>query len=536
MKAGAVRQAASRAALSSAPVLAWLAPLALAAGSALPAAVLLLPGTAHAMDAEVTNDESAQFYDMRSPTGYPLSRRRLTATLGLGAYNLFDAPAGDPRAPDISLRARLRYDADYGASGAETDPTMFQSVVPGFQDQLVDLMYAYVEGRRLAGGWLGFKLGRQYVTDVLGWWAFDGAEASVTTPYYFKAEVYGGLEERGGMPLSDSRFESDGVWRGNRANFDPSLYTAFQPARLAPAYAVALESTGVTWIHGRLTYRRVENTGSVDTTQFASGLFPPGIYTGSRVSSEKIGYAMDASLANLGGAKAGIVYDLYRGDVTSIYGSLDAYLGTKVTVSADYDYYVPSFDGDSIWNFFATEPTNDVGLRANVDVNDKLSIAGGGHVRIFSVQTEEFNPSGGAVNAITPSPLFAVNGAATYFPTNGHPFDEGGDLRARWRTGETEIALRGSGDFGDEGDRVGADLNAEHVIESRYVVSGRTGVWQWTDKLQPDRDATSFNYVLGVGYRFAPRSQAKVEWEHDINGLVGQRFRLMLNLTVAVSK
>src|SRR6202012_5722340 len=104
-----------------------------------------------------------------------------------------DTKEGDPKAPDISLRARGRYDADYGASGAETDPTMFRSVVPGFQEQQADLMYAYVEGRRLAGGWLGFKLGRQYVTDVLGWWAFDGLEASVTTPFYLKAEGYRGL-------------------------------------------------------------------------------------------------------------------------------------------------------------------------------------------------------------------------------------------------------------------------------------------------------------------------------------------------------
>jgi len=61
-------------------------------------------------------------------------------------------------------------------------------------------------------------------------------------------------------------------------------------------------------------------------------------------------------------------------------------------------------------------------------------------------------------------------------------------------------------------------------------------VWQWDDKIRPDRGATSFNYVASVGYRFAPRAQASVEWEHDINRLVGQRFRLMFWLTVAVTK
>ena len=113
------------------------------------------------------------------------------------------------------------------------------------------------------------------MTDVLGWWAFDGGEASVTTPYFLKAEVYGGLEERGGMPLSTPRFEADGVWAGSRTGFDSSLYPSFSLPRLAPAFGVALESTGVTWIHGRLTYRRVYNTGSSNTTEFANGSTPP---------------------------------------------------------------------------------------------------------------------------------------------------------------------------------------------------------------------------------------------------------------------
>jgi hypothetical protein len=526
------------------------------------AATLLAPAPARAWDAEVTSDTAAQFYDTASPTGQTvLARRRLTATLGVAAYNLLDAPPGDPNAPQLSFRARLRYDADYGAAAGEADPRYYASnFVPGYADEAVDLMYAYVEGRKFLHGWLGFKLGRQYVTDVLGWWAFDGAEASVTTPYFLKAEVYGGLEERGGMPLSNSRFEADGIWRGNRSNFDPlpacpggpsgtcgltglSLYPAFQPSAFAPAYGVALESTGVTWIHGRLTYRRVYNTGSSNVTEFESGLYAPAVYDGARISSDRVGYAVDASLAKFGGAKAGVVYDLYRAEVTSLYATLDAYLGTKVTVSADYDYYVPWFDGDSIWNFFAGEPTNDLSLRANVDATDKLSVAASANVRIFSVQTAPFDPIGnGGVHCssppcgYSPSPNFAASIPGAYFPTNGHPFDDGFNVSARWRTGETRIALRGAGNFGDEGDRVGADVNAERVFDTRYVVTGRAGVWQWDDKLRPDRSSTDFSYVVGVGYIFTPRSRAMVEWEQDLNNLVGDRLRLLLWLKVAASK
>ena len=494
---------------------------------------LLTPSAARAMDPELTSDTAAQFYDVRSPTGETtLSRRRLTTMLGLSAYDLLKAPPGDPKAPDMSLRVRLRYDADFGAPSSVTDPsapTAATSFVPGFSQGLVDVMYAYLEGRRFLKGWLGFRLGRQYVVDALGWWSFDGGEVSLTTPYFVKAEVYGGLEQRGGMPLSTSRFEADGIWTGNRQGLDRSLYTSFQPVSLGPALGAAIESTGVTWIHGRLTYRRVYNTGDSNVSEYASGVVTPAIYNGLRIGSDRLGYAMDASWSSVGGAKGGIVYDFYRSEVTHAYGSIDAYLGQKVTLSADYDYYVPSYDGDSIFNFFAGEPTNDAGLRANVDVSRNLSIAGGAQVRIFDVQTAQFAPGG--AGPYSPSSNYSM--AATYFPTNGHPFDKGGYLHARWRTGETQIALRGAGDVGDEGQRVGGDLSAEHVFETHYVVSGRAGVWQWQDLLRPDRDATTVNYVAAVGYRFGPRSQAMVDWEHDINRLVGQRFRLMLLLTLA---
>jgi hypothetical protein len=42
--------------------------------------------------------------------------------------------------------------------------------------------------------------------------------------------------------------------------------------------------------------------------------------------------------------------------------------------------------------------------------------------------------------------------------------------------------------------------------------------------------------VAGLGYRFAPRSVGSVEWEHDLNGLVGNRFRVMVALTLGLMK
>jgi hypothetical protein len=329
------------------------------------------------------------------------------------------------------------------------------------------------------------------------------------------------------MPLSTPRFERDGVWRGDRSALDPSLYPSYQPSYIAPAYGAALETSGPTWVHGRLSYRRVENTGEAIVSQFAGpGQQPP--YSGSRISSERLGYSADLTHSELGGLKGGLIYDLYVARLTSGWASIDAFATKKLTVSVDYDYYAPSYDADSIWNFFAGEPMNDVAVRSVYDATEKLSASASAHARIYGVRTtpDSTNSSPGVTGATNPS----------YFPSNGMPFDEGGTVAVRYRFGEGSYGARATGNFGDGGDRVGIDLNAERVVETRYLLRARTTLFQWNDKLRPDRDATSFAYVAGVGYRFGARARSMFELEHDMNRLVGHRFRAMLSLTVAVTK
>ena len=488
--------------------------------------VVVVPVAARAAEPEITSDTAAQFYEMRSPTGEQvIARRRFMTTLGVAVYDLLPEKP-DPQAPQLFFRARMRYDADYGGAAGETDISNYGRLVPGFARGPVDLMYGYVEGRRLLGGWFGFRLGRQYVTDALGWWSFDGGLARVTTPAYVAAEIYAGLEQRGGMPLSTPRYERDGVWRGDRTAYDKNLWPSFQANDVAPAFGVALESTGVTWLHGRATYRRVYNTGNSSTSPFGSGLTTPVSYDGTRVSQERIGWAGDASLANVGGLKAGLAYDLYAGKVGNLFASLDGYVSSRVTVSADYDYYVPTFDGDSIWNFFLAMPMNDLGLRASWDATDHLSLTAGARGRLFSLQTEPES---------TRSPSSPNLPSANYYPSSSMEAMGGGNLTARYRTGEGSIGARGAADVARSGDRIGLDVYGDRTLETRYVLQGRAGVWQWKDDLRADRDAVSFGYAAGAGYKVLPRSLALVEWEHDVNRLAGQRFRVMAWLTVAVT-
>ena len=499
------------------------------AGPSLIALLLCATTTpAFALDPEVTSDTTAQFYDVRSPTGETvLARRRLTTTLGASVYDLMNTST-DPNAPSLTFRTRVRYDADYGASAQETNVSNYGRLVPGFNRNALDLMYGYAEGRKFLKGWLGFKIGRQYVTDVLGWWSFDGGQVRVTTPAFFAMELYGGLEQRGGFFMSTSRYEMDGIARGDRGGYDPSLYPHFQPQGIAPALGAAVETTGLTYVHSRLTYRRVENTGASNTSEFANGVYTGSQYTGGRLSSERLGMSVDGTVPQIGGAKSGVAYDLYNARLSNAYASVDAFVGQKLTLSVDYDYYQPTFDADSIWNFFQAAPMNDVGLRGSVDATQKLSVAAGGHVRVFRQQTANGAPNTSA----TPDGTAVPN----YFPTAASTFDGGGNLAAKYKWGWGHLGLRSHGNFGNEGDSVGGDAYGERVFATRYILEGRAGVWQWNDKLRPDRDATSFGYTAGAGYRLAERSKVLVEFDHNMNRLVGQRFRVMAWLTVAVTK
>lgn len=483
------------------------------------------------VDAEVTSDTTAQFYELRSPTGDTIiARRRLTTTLGVAVYDLFDK-VDDPRAPTLSFRARLRYDADYGGNAEETAIHRPDRLIPGLSRGPVDLMYGYVEGRRYLNGLLGFRIGRQYVTDALGWWSFDGGQVKIVTPYFFAVEVYGGLEQRGGFPLSTSRYARGGVWRGDRAGYerDPTLYPSFQPSDIAPAIGGAIESAGVPWLHSRLTYRRVHNTGASNVSQLTSGTRSTATYEGTRLSQERVGFALDGSLPALGGVKAGMSYDLYVKAMANVFASVDWYASRALTMSVDYDYFRPTFDADSIWNFFMAMPMNDIGLRASWDPTSRVSVSGALRARAFTLQTE---PEEGLTSPTSPNGLSEAN----VYPSSGVDPMGGASLAGRYRIGEGFIGARGAADVHRTGDRVGVDVYGERTLEARYVLQARTGVWRWNDKLRADREATSFGYVLAAGYKLFPRSMVLADFQHDMNRVGGQRLRTMLWLTIALSK
>ena len=523
---GATRSALASVGARAEPPLGGTRVLRVARALALASALAFTAATepAWAFDTEVHTTSAAQAYSMGSPLGPQIvRRRRFLQTLALEVHHL-EGDATPPGEAEYAVRLRLRLDSDTGVSPEEAAySTISNRFVPGLIAAPVDIMYGYLEGRHLLRGWLGFRLGRQYVTDSLGWWGFDGGQLRLTTPFFVAIEAYGGVEQRGGLPLSSPRFEQNGVWRGEREGFARNIYPQFLEAYVAPAYGAAIESAGITFLHGRFDYRKVLNRGPVLASAFPNpmtGLYD--VYDATRVSSERLGYALDAILGDIGGAKGAIVYDLYDRSLASGYVQLDWYASQKVTAGADFDYFRPTFDGDSIFTFFTHNPMTTMSGRVAWDPGQALGIAVSGGARSF----------------------FTDGDPATFTSSaNGSPrastaqTDVLGDLSGRLRFGNASLRARGMIERGEGGHRQGGDIYGERrFMGGRWMTSARVSLFDWQDNLRADRSATSFAYVLGGGFRPSPVLEALVEWEHDMNRLVGQRYRLLAIVSLTVTK
>lgn len=531
---------------------------------------------AGAVDWEVTGDVTGQGYEVVSPWGdVVLGRRRVLSTLGLAAYNL---QGGDkqPLAPNYSVQLRMRVDADFGVRDGETDYTAANRArfAPGLQAAPVDMMYGFVEGRNLLGGALSFKVGRQYASNVLGFWSFDGGLVKVTTPYLFAVEAYGGFEQRGGLPLSTARFEAQGVWRGARSEAltaDSHLYPSYQFAAVAPAFGVALETSGPSWIKSRLDYRRVYNTGDAFTGQFpfpsvgGTGTGGYEVVDGARISSDRIGYSLSASVAELGVARGGVVYDLYFNNITRAFASLDLFAGKETTLGLDADYFLPSFDADSIFNWFTHNPSASALARVSSRLSKALQVSAQAGGKFWLT---EGDPRGWAVaqcsagGYATQEELslclrYGVDSSGWFTdPNNGlRDFARHEDNRSTsvatdlvananaaysWLTGKADLRAMVQTGFGDEssnrGRRLGGTLSAHQaIVPGLFWMGGRLSAYEWHDPLRPDRDAASFGYVVAPEIQPLQFGKLRVEWEHEMNRLVGQRFRVLGLITMKVA-
>ena len=473
------------------------------------------PATSRATEAVVSATSDLQAYALPNPYGTnELRARRYTQTLGLRVFDLLDQ---DPGGPQLVFTTRLRLDPDFGQGGGERDPSQLDGYVPGLEEAPLDLMYGYLDASSLLGGWLGLRVGRQYLADALGWWSFDGARTTISTSLPLGFELYGGFEQRGGLPLlSTSRFTADGVFRGSRRDLEVNQWPSYlEEEKPAPAYGFAIETVHTDWLFARIGYRRVTNRDVVYVTPFPTRPDTFEVYREGRVSSERIGGSATLSHARLGSVGGSAVYDFLNHRWTEHGASVTWFAAQPVTFTASYDYYLPTFDGDSIFNWFEHDGMTTGTLETDWVLSRRLEVAASVGARRFLAEGFAESADEASQPAAEPARSADALGSA-----NG---------RYRWQRGSADLQLLG--EAGSDGHRVGADAAFRRTFsEGLYDTLLSLSLYDWADDARPERDATSFTYVLGGGLHPGDQSRVGIEWEHTTNRLVGQRFRLFATL------
>lgn len=317
---------------------------------------------------------------------------------------------------------------------------------------------------------------------------------------------------------------------------------SFQEPSAAPAFGFALESNGPNWLHGRLSYRRVYNTGPSITQQFPDANGGSPTIDGTRLSSERIGYAANAGLPWLGGIKGGFAYDLYNQLVSHAFGGLEAVVTDGLTLGADVDHFEPIFDADSIFNWFTKEPSTTLSGRAEVEVTDEISLSGWGGAKLWrtegdpgalgDAECEAIRADGRCPSSdlfVSPNDPLLV--AARRDDDNRQTdilVDGIGAIAGRYRSSMGSIELRSMLETGERGRRLGGEVAGEKPLDDgRFTLGARVSGYDWSDPTREDRDATSFGYVLAGGFHPIDEARLRIEWEHSMNDLVGSRFRVL---------
>jgi hypothetical protein len=318
------------------------------------AILLVVPAQARAYDFQIDAETIGQAYQLRTADDALVNRRRITQYLGLHVFNL--GPHDDLGRPlpnnQFYLTASLRFDADMGDFPSLTELTG-RTPERELLSEKLDLLYAYFGGRNVFG-FIDFELGRQIMVDLYDWTSFDGLHIQARTPFHLAAEVWGGLNVSGAGMFDSPLYRADGVALGG--NPIGSL-AARQEDQLEPTFGVAARTIGLRDFSARLSF---DETLSPTGSQRAPGEPAWGVI------DEHVGLTTRGRL--WGGRIVpwfAFRYNILVGRLDELYAGARAQIG-RHGISAEYVLSAPTFDGDSIWNVFATQAFDDI--RVSYDV------------------------------------------------------------------------------------------------------------------------------------------------------------------------
>ena len=402
-----------------------------------------------------------------------LSRRRLTQYLNLSVFNIepggWRGPDGDRNS--VSFEFGARFDSDFGQFLLGR-PRGENTIAELAQNQ-IDVLYAYLLARDV-GGRIDLQLGRQVHYDLVDFYSFDGADLRLRAGRYVTVQAFGGTEVRGDMPLSAPLYEIDGTSPGSR---DPATRPE-QSRALRPMVGAALALDRALPVGARIAYRRAFSP-TVDAR--------PGDPSWGR-NHESLSMTADGRWRDRLFVSGAARYNLLVATWDDLQLAVRGRVGTRTLLSAEYSYLAPTFDGDSIWNVFATGAYSD--LRAGTDVD--LSTIWRAHARAF---LRTFVDPPDTPSTISPLADAAPGGRRTY----------GGDVGAdgRGARGRARVDLYAEAGIG--GWKVGGDLTGRFAVRPNVVdIEGRVTAVAWRpDDVPVPRDTMMVGTGLGAIYQMS---------------------------------
>lgn len=492
-------------------------------------------GTAHAYDFEIDATATGQAYQLRwfQPSGADrvVNIRRFTQSLGLSLWNLLEHtpdpghPDRKPKKPpaDVYFTSSMRLDHDFGSftqgrvthgDPAEVDPAKQLSPELGAMDLRLEVLYAYL-GVRDLGGFVDLQLGRQMQVSELDWTSFDGLTLRAKTPWWITAEASGGLRVRSETGwLGSDTFEPDGTQGASCRTFDalaamPDYVPApgcAQREELMPTYGGALELAGPRWASARVSYRRT-------FSRSPAGLYPVVGLPEWGVNEER---AVASARLNLWGGRI-IPWGAARWNF--LVAQVDeAHAGVRVggerwSVTPEWAYSYPSFDGDSIFLVFTQFGYHD--LRLTLDVGtSKL----GGYVRGFVRQFRNTDTAELAVGEEIEVVTRSAGGAL------GGRFRASRNLRLR-----SDLFVEGG--FG--GQKVGGDVSARWTITRTISGEGRATVMRFDEDQLTGLEGTTFGAQAGGRWVLTEGIALHLLVEDNANQFIENQLRVMALLDLA---
>jgi hypothetical protein len=450
-------------------------PRCLAIASLAVPALLALTTSAHAIEFKIEAQTVGDAYQLVTSDNAILNRNRLHQYLGLSAFD-----TNEDGQTHWSFTSLLRFDADFGLTQAEQD----RITGAGVDTAQLSLQYAWLDGRELLGGLLDLRLGRQMLADGLDYLMFDGATVTINTPAHFAVELMAGSEVKNEMSgLNASQLQLDGT------RFMESTETSIDKPTIA--FGAALETRDLGTGRYRLGYRRYWSDGAVDAEK-VGGSF-----------QQKIGSAV-----NLTGI---LSYDLFNAQFDRIQAGGRVRVADHTEIDLEYVRTVPSFEGDSIFNFFSTYPMNDLNLRWRLYPGDNDRIYAGGKVGLAGNEGYKGDVLYGDVDTMVVG-WGAMAGWSHFFGQKGI---------------DGRLMVDVSFDGGYAGDRFLADVGGVWaVVPGEWELEGRVTTTAFDDAIQGELHATSFGYQLGGRYLIDKKAAFAVVAEHNLNRIETSQFRV----------